>query len=155
MTVINDLYRQLFGRSGTNKGTDVEMSEHGRVGGLSTGQPFKHSSIVDKDDGSYLKVRANGSINAYASPFGTWVSSQVTLTDANTVYLLPATEQEGRQVLVVYNSSDTSIYFGGSSVVTTNGILLTAGSTLTIDAEAGIYAVCGTAGKTINILEGK
>lgn len=38
---ISDLYYQLFGRTGTNKGTDIDMAEHGRAGGVSTGQPFK------------------------------------------------------------------------------------------------------------------
>jgi hypothetical protein len=42
MTVnITDLYQQLFGRNGTNKGTDIDMAEHGRAGGISTGQGFK------------------------------------------------------------------------------------------------------------------
>jgi transposase len=43
---INDLYRQLFGRGGTTKGTDIEMSEHGRQGGLSTGQPYKFTDDI-------------------------------------------------------------------------------------------------------------
>jgi hypothetical protein len=44
---ISDQYRQLFGRSGTNKGTDIDMAEHGRVGGVSTGEPYKKVGIVD------------------------------------------------------------------------------------------------------------
>ena len=47
---INDLYRSLFGRSGTQKGTDIDMSEHGRVGGLSTGQAFKYTMQVGSVD---------------------------------------------------------------------------------------------------------
>jgi hypothetical protein len=47
MTVIQDLYRQLFGRSGTARGTDIDMAEHGRVGGLSTGESYKKVGIVD------------------------------------------------------------------------------------------------------------
>jgi hypothetical protein len=58
---INDLYRQLFGRSGTNKGTDIEMSEHGRVGGVSSGQPFKFTDTPDQaiklvTSGSYIYI---------------------------------------------------------------------------------------------------
>lgn len=48
MTVISDLYRQLFGRSGTTKGSDIDMSEHGRAGGVSTGQPFKTTRSVEE-----------------------------------------------------------------------------------------------------------
>jgi hypothetical protein len=66
MTVISDLYRQLFGRSGTTKGTDIDMAEHGRSGGVSTGQPFKFTDTINYDiklveDGSYTYV-------AYANP---------------------------------------------------------------------------------------
>jgi hypothetical protein len=52
---INDLYRNLFGRGGTTKGSDIDMAEHGRAGGLSTGQPFKytgnveHKFLIDRD----------------------------------------------------------------------------------------------------------
>jgi hypothetical protein len=55
----------------------------------------------------------------------------------------------------VSNVSDTSVYFGGSDVTTSKGIELTAGSMLTIDSASGLYAVCGSSGKTINVLEGK
>jgi hypothetical protein len=131
---INDLYRQLFGRGGTTKGSDIDMAEHGRVGGVSTGQPFKFVSTIG---------------------FTTWVTTAVTLTEANTAYLLPTTEQTDRKVLIVSNVSDTSVYFGGSDVTTSKGIELTAGSMLTIDSASGLYAVCGSSGKTINVLEGK
>lgn len=42
MPTITDLYMQLFGRDGTAKGTDIDMSEHGRAGGVSTGHGFKY-----------------------------------------------------------------------------------------------------------------
>lgn len=45
---ITDIYRLLFGREGTNKGTDIDMSEHGRAGGLTTGQPFKFTKDVEE-----------------------------------------------------------------------------------------------------------
>jgi len=45
---INDLYRNLFGRGGTTKGSDIDMAEHGRVGGVSTGQPFKMTRDVEE-----------------------------------------------------------------------------------------------------------
>lgn len=63
---INDLYRQLFGRSGTNKGTDIEMAEHGRQGGVSSGQPFKFT-----DGLSYaIKITESGDYTyvAFANP---------------------------------------------------------------------------------------
>lgn len=45
MSIVTDLYTNLFGRTHIANGDVISMSEHGRVGGLSTGQPFKHSSI--------------------------------------------------------------------------------------------------------------
>lgn len=45
--IITDIYRLLYGREGTSKGTDIDMSEQGRVGDVSTGQPFKYVSVID------------------------------------------------------------------------------------------------------------
>ena len=61
MVTISDTYRKLYGRSGTNKGTDVDVSEHGRVGGVSTGQPFKFTDTPDQaiklvTSGSYIYI---------------------------------------------------------------------------------------------------
>jgi len=53
------------------------------------------------------------------------------------------------------NVSDTAVYIGDSSITTTTGILLSSGSTLTIDAEKDIYTICGASGKILNIMEGK
>ena len=66
MTVIVDLYRQLFGRKGTNRGTDIDMAEHGRLGGISTNQPFKfvdqpNYAIKLTESGNYIYI-------AYAPP---------------------------------------------------------------------------------------
>jgi len=55
--IIEDIYRQLFGRGGTNKGTDIDMAEHGRVGGVDTEQAFK---FVDHP-GTALKLTESGS----------------------------------------------------------------------------------------------
>jgi hypothetical protein len=48
MTVlITELYRRLFGRSSLQNGDVIEMSEHGRQGGVSTGQPYKFIDFLD------------------------------------------------------------------------------------------------------------
>jgi len=49
-----DYYRSLFGRKGTTRGADIDMSEHGRVGGVSTGQPFKFTVPIDSTSGDVL-----------------------------------------------------------------------------------------------------
>lgn len=45
---LDGLYRAIFGRKGLTRGTDIDMSEHGRVGGLSTEQGFKLTREVDE-----------------------------------------------------------------------------------------------------------
>ena len=59
---ITDLYRRLFGREGTSKGSDIDMAEHGRVGGLSTGQGFKYISNAEMS----MKVTTSGTITYLA-----------------------------------------------------------------------------------------
>jgi len=46
--IITDLYQQLFGRKGIADGNVIDMAEHGRAGGVSTGQPFKFTRKVDE-----------------------------------------------------------------------------------------------------------
>ena len=72
---ITDLYRQLFGRSGTTKGSDIDMSEHGRAGGVSTGQGFKFTKNADE----IIKIDEADSATTYIglAPFGSATSSSV------------------------------------------------------------------------------
>lgn len=84
----------------------------------------------------------------------TWVSGTVTLTNANTAYKIPSSEQSGRRTLILYNGSDTDMIWGASTI-TTSGILLTTGLSVAIDASANIYAACASAGKVLTYLEGK
>jgi hypothetical protein len=44
-----DIYKRLFGRKGIADGNVIDMAEHGRVGGVSTGQPFKFVSNIEID----------------------------------------------------------------------------------------------------------
>ena len=63
---ITDLYKQLFGRKGIGGGNVIDMAEHGRQGGLSTGQPFKFTDFLDYA----IKITEVGNITyiAYAIP---------------------------------------------------------------------------------------
>jgi len=62
MTNIIDLYKQLFGRKGIADGNVIDMAEHGRVGGVSTGQSFKFAKepeskkIIDDTVADYVYV---------------------------------------------------------------------------------------------------
>jgi len=44
-----DTHKLLFGKKGIQDGNVIDMAEHGRAGGISTGQPFKFVDGVDYD----------------------------------------------------------------------------------------------------------
>jgi len=52
MNPITSLYKLLFGRTAMADGDVINMAEHGRVGGISTGQPFKFTSTINPDTGA-------------------------------------------------------------------------------------------------------
>jgi len=86
-------------------------------------------------------------------PFDTLLSSSVTLTTANTAYLLPASAQPGRRMLVVYNNTGHDLFIGHSGVTTSNGLTVVDKKHIVIGASDGVYAVCGTASVSVRILE--
>ena len=43
----NDIYHALTGKNHPTDASVLEIAEHGRVGGLSTGEPYKKVGIVD------------------------------------------------------------------------------------------------------------
>jgi hypothetical protein len=61
-----DSHKLLFGKKGIQDGNVIDMAEHGRVGGLSTGQPFKFTDSPNYD----IKLIEDGSITyiGYAKP---------------------------------------------------------------------------------------
>lgn len=63
---ITDLYISLFGRTKIRDGDVISMGEHGRAGGVSTGQAFKFTDGVNYA----MKLTEDGSITyiAWANP---------------------------------------------------------------------------------------
>ena len=111
-----------------------------------------------KPDGTYKNIHATTGGNLKVAVEETIglespVSTALTLTTANTAYLMPASELSDRSLLIIYNKSDTVIYIGSSSVTTSNGIPVAVGKTLEIESKNDLYAVCGVSGKSINLLE--
>jgi len=45
---LTDLYRSLFGKDHIQDGNVIDFSEHGRVGGVSSGQSFKFTRGVEE-----------------------------------------------------------------------------------------------------------
>lgn len=106
--------------------------------------PTGASTSANQTDGSQVTK-----IKGLSSP----ISTAITLTTLNTAYKLPSSELTNRKTILIYNISDTNVYIGGSTVTTTNGILLSNGEKMAVDCESDIYAICGTSGKIINVLE--
>lgn len=80
-------------------------------------------------------------------------SQAFTLTNSDQAYLLPGSEQASREILAIYNASDVTIYVGGSDVTTSNGFPIASTKYIVIPAVNNIYVVCGSAGKSIRLLE--
>jgi hypothetical protein len=86
---------------------------------------------------------------------GAVLSQEVSLTTADTPYLLPASALANRKSLMIYNNSDTDVYVGGSPIATSDGMPIPTGKSiyLSVDADDGVWAVCGTNTKTVRIME--
>ncbi len=83
-------------------------------------------------------------------PAGSGSNGSVTLTNADTAYAVPSSAPTEKYVLVLYNGSDTDIYWGYENS-NSNGIILEAGEKVSLDLGANqqIYCYCGSAGKVI------
>lgn len=61
---ISDLYQLLFGKAHIKDGNVIDMAEHGRAGGVSSGQGYKHvkdipeKTLVDEVDASTTYIGA-------------------------------------------------------------------------------------------------
>lgn len=88
MIVITELYRLLFGRSSLQNGDVINMAEHGRAGGVSTGTPFKTTRKVEEktiiDDASatitYVGKAPQGGLTSDAA----WQIKRITVSGTTT-----------------------------------------------------------------------
>ena len=97
-------------------------------------------------------------IETKVGPLGTPTTTNVTLINADTDYLLPSSEKANRRTIIVSNNSAYDVYLGQTGVIdcdaaTPIGILLAAGGSLTLDCSSGLYAQCDTAGIKISVTE--
>ena len=127
---------------------DVDATPSGV--GVFACDPTTTMRILRTDNDGNLSVNVQTGI---INPLNTPTTTALTLTTANTAYLLPASELATRKTLIIYNGSDADVYIGSASVTTANGILLPSSGSMQLDVSAGLYAVCGSAGKILNILE--
>lgn len=110
-----DKYTQLFGKDHIRDGDVIDYSEHGRVGGVSTGQPFKHVGIVNPQNGSSgISASDSASIDA----FGRWrVSNPITLFDSKNIFDDPDLASSVENQPLFYDNQETS---GGGTGTTYN-----------------------------------
>lgn len=70
MSIISSLYTQLFGKDHIKDGNVIDFSEHGRTGGLSTGQGFKFVTPIDSNSGDLLGGSSRFSTNDFEEATG-------------------------------------------------------------------------------------
>lgn len=129
------------------------MADNIRLQLKNSDAPDDWKDAGENSDSPVLPVRvlSGGGSDVFTSS----VPTEVTLTDADTAYKLPASELDGRKVISIYNISDTDIYIGDASVTTSNGMLVMAGNYMRETIGSGLYACCAEAGKKVRILEFK
>ena len=88
---ITELYRLLFGKTSLKNGSVIDMAEHGRAGGVSTGTGFKgvqivpNKTLIDEVDAdtTYIGVSKQGGSTSEAI----WMIRKITTVDTVTSIL--------------------------------------------------------------------
>lgn len=113
-------YTDLFGLEGPVDSGVTDWAEHGRAGNVSTGQPFKHVSLIDPSTGNSLITDGKLDVNA-----------TVTATIDPTV---------GNNPVLVINSSDPNNIVLTKTIGATDyqQSIQTSGSTVTITAWSAV-----------------
>ena len=115
---------------------------------------------VDLGDGKVDAVAISGEF-AFTSPVTTipggvsGVARASAVTAGVTALSLPATALADRKALYVFNNGSVRIYVGGSGVTTSTGIPVRPGTGQGFDADDSclLYAISGTAGQNVRVLE--
>lgn len=99
-------------------------------------------------------------INSSAVVYDTIAETEVTLTNADTDYKLPSSEQASRKLIIVMNNSDTEVVLGKTGSIDADsdpkkGIILASGGYFSGTIEKDLYAQCDSAGKKLTVIEMK
>ncbi len=139
--------------------SETSRIEHDEVFGTKRVAPF-----VDNGDGTLVRqtkiateakqddiiVALENANQETVYPAGAGSNGSVTLTNANTAYAVPTTASTAKHILVLYNGSDTDLYWGFANS-NANGILLPPDGrvSLNLGASEEVYAYCASASKVI------
>lgn len=91
---LSDIYRNLFGKDHLQDGNAIDLAEHGRSGGVSTGQGFKFTKDVPE------KTLIDESISGVTF-IGSALPGTATTTDA---WLIKRITESGTDTLIEYPS---------------------------------------------------
>ena len=117
------------------------------------------SRIAGQTENAALDVESDGGkFRAYVASLerGDSVQTAALTVGTSAVALkVGASNLTNRRGLMVQNKGTVSIYLGGASVTTANGIELSISSTIwfAISESATLYAISGTAGQNVMVLE--
>jgi len=101
---LSALYNALFGKKSPTDGSVIDLAEHGRVGGISTGQPFKFVSNID---GTIPTDGNNPSLTITESIDGTVTTTTLTKVISGVSY----------QKTIAEDSSDGSTTISSWSII--------------------------------------
>ncbi len=82
-------------------------------------------------------------------------ASSTAVTVTTTAGALPATAKSGRMSLIVYNNCASTVYIGGASVTSSNGLPLVEGASISFDLSdsAAIYGRMASGTCDVRVLE--
>jgi len=106
------------------------------------------------------KDAIDGGIRVFAPPAKQLVTSAsgtalaVAAVTVGTSATLLAAANSSRQALTIMNNGTATIYLGGSGVTTASGLPVTAGQGFVVEGTtAALYAISGTAGQDVRVME--
>lgn len=92
MPTITDLYVQLFGKEHLKDGDVIEMSEHGRAGGVSTGSGFKNTKTVEEkiiiDEVSSTTIYIGRALVGSSTASAVWQIKKISVSGVVSSFLL-------------------------------------------------------------------
>lgn len=110
-------------------------------------------SVKIGDGTDFLAINGDGSLNVAQAAFDTVANDELTVGTTE-VELVAASPVANRRYLLIQNqSSSASIYVGATGLATTDGIEIPKKGNLALDASGGVYAIAGSAGHAVRILE--
>lgn len=109
-------------------------------------------SVKVGDGTEILAINSDGSINVVQGAYDTIAHDALTVGTSE-VQLVAASPVANRRYVLIQNTSSNPIYVGATGVTTADGIMIPKNANLPLEASAGVYAIAGSAGNEVRILE--